>query len=256
MSALRDVMQIPNRLLGLMGLRVARTTPPPRDLYWTGAENPELRYSKVLPEACYAPWLSDGEFAKVYAIARNNTLVDIYRCFELWELAKQAAALPGDFLEVGVWRGGTACLLARAATGTNKTVYLADTFAGVVKASSADDWYRGGEHADTSVETVQELLKSVGVTNCEILTGIFPDDTGQRVRGGLSFVHIDVDVYQSAKDIFEWAAPRMQPGAVVVFDDYGFDKCPGVTRLGNEIKGRSDFLLLHNLNGHAVAVKR
>ena len=39
------------------------------------------------------------------------------------------------------------------------------------------------------------------------------------------FCDIDVDVFQSAKDILDWIWPRMVIGGVVVYDDYGFKGC-------------------------------
>jgi len=68
--------------------------------------------------------------------------------------------------------------------------------------------------------------------------------------------HCDVDVYQSAKDVFDWAWERLSPGGLAVFDDYGFPACPGVTKFVDEQRGRDDRLVLHNLNGHGIVVKR
>jgi O-methyltransferase len=48
----------------------------------------------------------------------------------------------------------------------------------------------------------------------------------------------------------------MAPGAVAVFDDYGFPACPGVTRFVDEQRGKADRLVLHNLNGHGIVIKR
>lgn len=67
-----------------------------------------------------------------YATIKDFTLVDRERCYELWDLAKQSININGVILKVGVWRGGTGCLLAMAAP--TKLVYLSDTFDGVVKA--------------------------------------------------------------------------------------------------------------------------
>jgi len=214
--------------------------------------SPEIPHGMVLPRATYSPWLADDEFMRCYEIVRNRTLVDQYRCYELWQLGRQLASLPGSFLEVGVWRGGTGCLLAHAAPG--KAVYLADTFTGVVKAGTQDTRYTGGEHADTSETIVRELAEELGATNIHILRGIFPEDTGDEVSGPIALLHCDVDVYSSAKDIVEWAMPRLLPGAVVVFDDYGFRGCEGITRLVNEIRERPGFRFVHNLNGHAILI--
>jgi O-methyltransferase len=90
-----------------------------------------------------------------------------------------------------------------------------------------------------------------------VLQGVFPEDTADQVTSAeLRLCHIDVDVYQSARDVFEWAWPRVVSGGVVVFDDYGFYSQEGVTDFVNEIAGNDDLVFVHNLNGHAVVIKR
>src|SRR5689334_4732426 len=74
----------------------------------------DLKYEGIYSQSAYAPWLADAEFRRALADVRANTLVDEYRCWELWNLVGQTGGLPdGDILEVGVWRGGTGCLMAR-----------------------------------------------------------------------------------------------------------------------------------------------
>ena len=48
---------------------------------------------------------------------------------------------------------------------------------------------------------------------------------------------------------------RLVLGGIVVYDDYGFQGCEGITRFVEEQRGLPDRLLLHNLNGHAIIVK-
>jgi O-methyltransferase len=211
---------------------------------------PGIIHSRIAPTATYSPWLSDDRFMDVYEDVKSHTLVDIYRCYELWTLAKQ---LPeGAILEVGVWRGGTGAILAAANEG--RRVYLADTFTGVVKAGSQDTRYKGGEHADTSKGAVLELLESLGL-QAIVLEGVFPDETGTRVLEPIAMLHCDVDAYESTRDIVLWTLPRLVRGGVMVFDDYGFSGCEGVTTLCNELRGDRSLLFLHNLNGHAIFVK-
>jgi len=215
-----------------------------------------IKHSIVSPAATYSPWLSDKDFQAIYQKIKNHTLVDIYRCYELWTLAKQTATIEGDILEVGVWRGGTGAILAEAVKNiSSKTVYLADTFSGVVKAGENDTNYKGGEHADTSLEIVKELLKMQGLINVALLQGIFPEDTANQVTGKISLLHSDVDVYQSSKDIVEWCLPRLSTGGLIVFDDYGFSGCEGVTTYCEELRKNPDFCYIHNLNGHAIFIK-
>jgi len=222
--------------------------------HWSHERAPEILHSRLMPAATYSPWLADAAFMAAYQRVKKFTLVDIYRCHELWELAKQSVRVEGAIVEVGVWRGGTGCLLALAAP--EKTVYLADTFAGVVNAGAHDTRYAGGEHADTSVDLVQSLLHSAGVKNARLLKGKFPAETAAMVEEPVALLHVDVDVYESAKAAAEWALPRLKPAAAIVFDDYGFFGCEGVTRLVNELRGQlREFSCVYNLNGHAVLVK-
>ena len=211
------------------------------------------------PISTYAPWQADDEFVAAYRAVRKNTLVDIWRCHELWSLVGELREVPGAIVEVGVWRGGSGALMATkaAAVGIEDTVYLCDTWEGVVKTGEVDTYYRDGRHDDTSHEIVVALVRRLGLDNVELLQGVFPDETGDRVaEEALRLVHIDVDVYQSAKDVFDWAWDRLSPGGIAVFDDYGFPACPGVTKFVNEQRGRDDRLVLHNLNGHGIVVKR
>lgn len=110
---------------------------------------PEIVHTYVLPYSSYSPWVNDPEFQAAYAMVKTHTLVDIYRLYELWSLVRQLDDIEGDFLEVGVWRGGSGCLLALAGKVQKRRTFLADTFSGVVKTGARDTAYVGGEHADT-----------------------------------------------------------------------------------------------------------
>jgi O-methyltransferase len=216
-------------------------------------------HEMAYPIATYAPWKADREFQSVYQAVRPNTFVDIWRCHELWTLLGELIDVPGAILEVGVWRGGTGALLAARAErlGLDDTVYLCDTWTGVTKTGEVDIYYRDGKHDDTSQEIVEELIARLGLSNVELLQGVFPEDTGDRIPDRtFRLCHCDVDVYESARGVLEWVWPRLAPGGVVVFDDYGFPACPGVTKLVDEQRLRDDRLVLHNLNGHGLIVKR
>jgi SAM-dependent methyltransferase len=218
-----------------------------------------LPQSVIIPDATYSPWQEASAFRKAYDAIEKHTLVDVYRCYELWRLIEQVASVGGHVLEVGVWRGGTGCLLGLAMkeADIDSKLYLADTFTGVVKAGRIDNDYKGGEHADTTIEIVKSLLDANQVDNYSILPGIFPEQTAAIIASGpIRFCHIDVDVYQSAKDTFDWVWPRLAVGGMVVLDDYGFARCSGVTRFADGLAHRDDLIFVHNLNGHAILVKK
>jgi O-methyltransferase len=214
-------------------------------------------YERVHPLATYAPWRADLDFQATLEGVRGYTLVDEYRLFELWSLARAGFDLEGDILEVGVWRGGSGALLACAAQSASPgtRVFLCDTFRGLVKVSSRDSTYRDGEYAAARAD-VNSLLESLGLEDVTVLEGVFPDETAASLGNlRLRLCHVDVDVYESARDVLHWVWPRLVPGGVVVFDDYGFHGCDGVTRLVEEVAGAPDRVFVHNLNGHGLLIK-
>jgi O-methyltransferase len=223
---------------------------------------PQTLYSHelIVPmSSTYAPWHDDEAFRAIYEAVKGSTFVDQYKCYELWEQLGQLGHVPGDVLEVGVWRGGTGILMARrlASLEPEARVLLADTFSGVAKAGAEDPWYRGGEHADTSSAMVQALADREALP-VELLVGMFPDDTAHLIPDRrFRLVHIDVDVYASARETLEWAWPRLNVGGVVVFDDYGSFECEGVATLGRQLfaAGPAGGRLVHNLNGHLLLFK-
>lgn len=222
-------------------------------------EEGRLPHSVIRPVPTYSPWRADAEFIASFKHVRPNTLVDLYRAYELWSLAQEVAKLQsGDFLEVGVWRGGTGALIAKRAQldQVDATVYLCDTFSGVVKAGDRDPHYDGGEHSNTTEGTVLDLLSKMRLKNVLILKGIFPDETAGKIEGRkFRYCHIDVDVYESGKAVLDWVWPRLVVGGIVVFDDYGCLSTGGITELVNNERRKQDRLMVHNLNGHAVFFK-
>ena len=213
----------------------------------------------IFPRNTYSPWYDDQEFMGIYSKhVELNTLVDIYRCYELWDISKHLKNIKGSILEVGVWKGGTGYLLAEN-INPNDSLFLCDTFRGVVKTSEKDNYYRGGEHDDVDFKTVQELFNGHQQKNIQILKGIFPDETAKLINSNELFklCHIDVDAYESAKDIFEWVWPKTIQHGYVIFDDYGFASCEGITKLVNDlVSSRKDLHFIYNVNGHAILIKK
>lgn len=223
-------------------------------------DNKNKDYEMVLPTATYSPWNKDQRFNILFNRIKNYTIVDKYRCYELWQLVEQSKKVPGALIEIGVWRGGTGAVIGKKAElcGINDTLYLCDTFKGIVKADpSKDTWFQGSEYRDASVKTVNKLVfQKVKLKNVKILEGIFPDETKHLVKEDkFRFCHIDVDVYQSAFDIITWIWNKMSKGGIIVYDDYGSYECGGIREFVDEERKKADRLVIHNLNGHAIIIK-
>lgn len=216
-------------------------------------------HGPIISGATYSPWNLDQDFVKAYEAIKSFTLIDKYRCWELWTLTEQAAKLEGSIIEVGTYRGGSGALIALKARqcGISEPVYLCDTFYGVVKTGPNDPVYTGGEHADTSRGQVEALVSdTLKLDNVEILEGIFPEETGAAVETErFRMCHIDVDVYEFAKDVAEWIMPRMAVGGIIVHDDYGNINTAGITKLVDEQRDLPNRVVMYNLNGHAIVIR-
>jgi O-methyltransferase len=245
-------------MVGIRPSTIFRMLQPLRNERFDNGVVGGLPHSFLISFASYSPWLTDQDFIKDDSEAGRHSLVDVYRRYALAQLVRQTAKVPGDILEVGVYRGGTGCLMALTASriGSKATVFLCDTYEGVVKAGVNDPGWKNGEFRNSSVEIVEELIKSTGVVNAKILCGTFPEQTGAELADRkFSLCHIDVDVYQSAKDVYEWVWPKLSVGGVVVFDDYGFRGTPGVTKVVDSSAALPDRVVIYNLNGQAFVVK-
>lgn len=189
-----------------------------------------------------------------YQEAKDHTLVDIYRCWSLWSLALQAGKRGiGAVIEIGVWRGGTGLIIAKATklSCPEAEVFLCDTFSGVTMASERDAWYQSVEHSYASVDIVRQLLRDNCIQNAKVMQGRVPDDFQEIFADKIfRFAHIDVDVYDGGKQIFQFLFPRMKPGGIIVFDDYGFVSPNGITDAVEDLAQEvEDAVCVTNLNG-------
>ena len=199
-------------------------------------------------------WEDDREFTNILKKVEYS-LVDRGRCYMLYQFAKQTRELPGDVAEVGVYKGGTAKLLAEVfACKTDKLVHLFDTFEGMPATDPEVDHHRAGDLSDTSLEAVQRQLRDN--LNARFYKGFFPATAGPIEGRRFCLAHVDADIYQSVKDSCAFFYPRMENAGVMVFDDYGFSSCPGARKAVNEFfaeKPESPFYLP---SGQCVVVRK
>jgi Macrocin-O-methyltransferase (TylF) len=126
----------------------------------------------------------------------------------------------GDFAELGVWKGNSAALLAYFASGSNRRLFLFDTFSGFDQRDMVGlDESKPLEFADTSLEYVQETVGQSGVTT--YLKGYFPDTITDEVRQTkFAIAHVDCDLYEPMKAALDFFYARMPRGAMLILHDY------------------------------------
>ncbi len=176
----------------------------------------------------------------------------VRRSENMCKLLLDTKEVPGSVVECGVFKGSTAYLLAHimenAGINKVKNLYLYDSFEGL-PASSREDYIVGvdgefslkfDEHrfANVNYENIVRIFE--GKKWVKIVKGwipqVFPKNDEK-----YSFVHIDVDLYQSTLDCLEYYVPRMSSGGIVVCDDYGSLTFPGAR------KAWDDYITKHGL---------
>jgi len=194
-------------------------------------ERPALLLHQILFRLSGRPnprhlWDEDKDFSRLVRTISGHTLVDKERCFIIYQLIQQAASLQGAVAEVGVFKGGTARLLAEGLKAQHKDLYLFDTFEGMPPTDPRWDTHQKGDFKDTSLEAVKSFLS--GFNKVHFFKGIFPESAKPIEELKFSLVHIDVDIFSSVVDSCGFFYPRMEKGGMIIFDDYGRLSCPGV----------------------------
>jgi O-methyltransferase len=139
--------------------------------------------------------------------------------------------VPGDAIECGVWRGGT-CVFMRAVFAAfgvhDRTVWVADSFAGLPKPTRAED-----SGCDLSADafpmlaidedTVRETFERYGLLDGQVrfLKGWFRDSLPAAPIERLALLRLDGDLYESTLDSLHSLYHKVAPGGFVIVDDYG-----------------------------------
>ena len=160
-----------------------------------------------------------------------------------------ACAPHGDFVECGVYKGWSAAVLINAA-GTDRKIYLCDSFAGFPDATGESECIkkivRQAKAELFNEETVREFLTGldINISGVQFVKGFFantlPELTKQSPK--IAVLHFDGDFYTSAVDVFKNLLPFVVKGGFVVIHDYpGF---AGVKRACDEFFGEGKVKVL------------
>ena len=196
-------------------------------------------------------------------MADGRTLLAHDRLWVLWQAAHNTAPLGLRSAEVGSYRGGSASFLAdalRRASGAEPAFDVVDTFEGHAPGTYTEGQDRAehrperGEFRDTSYEDVKRYLS--GFAGLEVHQGAFHTVEPRLVDHRYGLAHVDVDLYEPTVQCLRFFADRMPASGVIVVDDYGAPKCPGIREATDEfLAGGQPFFPLHPLTEQLVLVK-
>lgn len=195
---------------------------------------------------------SDVEFLTAYRALSGDYYRSLERKYAAYQLVKSTLWLVGDIAECGVYNGGTAYFLARAAGG--RALYLFDSFEGLSAPEAQDGsyWCRGA--LAISEETCRQNLASF--KDVHIRRGWIPKTFDEVAQRRFCFVHIDVDLYRPTIDSVAFFYPRLVPGGMLLCDDYGFTTCPGAKQAMDEFFRAKPEQIIHLPTGQGLIIKR
>jgi len=210
------------------------------------------------PDLC---WDYDEEFMRVWKAFPEATPVIHERRFNLYYLSKIVAGLDGDTAECGVYRGaGSFLILSAMNARPNYRHHIFDSFEGLSTPESIDQpavpdraaW----NQADLSVAEAVACKNLTGFSEqCLFYKGWIPTRFSEVIGNRFKLVHIDVDLYAPTKSSLEFFYSRMEPGGLIICDDYGSELCPGAKLAMDDFFSDKPESVVHLSSGTGFIVK-
>jgi predicted O-methyltransferase YrrM len=187
-------------------------------------------------------------FPEIWAAVEPYTMTSRQRGFALWSAVNHVVDcnLPGAFVECGVWRGGSAMLMALTLLqrgAAPRELFLFDTFSGMTEPGDQDVDLHGrpatalldGSHgeelselvkAEAPLDHVREAMASTGYDMR--LVHLVPGDVRETLPVTqtlhLALLRLDTDFYDSTLCELEVLYPRLVKGGILIIDDFGLGK--------------------------------
>jgi hypothetical protein len=174
--------------------------------------------------------IASDTFARAYRTVRPFTMSGEARLRGLYGALKDVTqrGIPGDVVECGTARGGSAALLGLAIkeSGIPRTLWVFDTFEGIPPPTAADPDhdmavpYTGSFRGELA--QVSALFDRLGIrANARFVKGRFEETVPATDVGTIAVLHLDGDWYSSVKVCLDYLYDRVSPGGVIQIDDYG-----------------------------------
>ncbi|CAF3432229.1 unnamed protein product [Rotaria socialis] len=158
----------------------------------------------------------------------------------------------GDFIECGVWRGGSSVFaraILKALNNNDRHVWLADSFQGLPKARTPNDhdhWSKM-EYLKVSLEEVQTNFRSFNLLDDRVhfCKGYFVDSLPRCNVSRIAVFRMDGDMYESTMDQLFNLYSKLQIGGVIIIDDYTISDC---------FRAIVDFRKWHNITEEILSI--
>lgn len=128
---------------------------------------------------------------------------------------------PGDVVECGTWKGGSAANLSLACRITGRRLMIFDSFEGLPEPTPGDreaPHYRKGDYRGT-IDEVRRHVKRYGVLECcEFIQGWF-EETLPALRTPIVLAWLDVDLERSLDTCVRYLWPHLSERGFIFIDE-------------------------------------
>lgn len=189
-------------------------------------------------------WYPDGihrEVIEIFEHVEAYTMTNILRIDGLVRAVDYVsnANVPGDFVECGVWKGGStmAAAIRFSQLSDYRRLWLFDTFEGMPEPGALDvnrfgtagtqiykqHRQKGESWLEVDVDEVHENIRSTGypIDSVRLIKGLVEDTIPSQAPDRISILRLDTDLYSSTTHELKHLVPRMSPGGILIIDDYG-----------------------------------
>lgn len=200
-----------------------------------------LQMSKIKKDE---EFIQDVVFLKIFQQCKPYTMTSIERMYALYNAVKYVIQnnIEGDFVECGVWRGGSSMMIALTLKSMNisdRQLFLYDTYEGMSEPTENDIDFRGGNADSLLKQNVQDKENSVWcladlqdvqnnmklteypLNNIKFVQGKVEDTIPQTISESIALLRLDTDWYESTAHELKYLYPKLQNRGVLIIDDYG-----------------------------------
>ncbi len=185
-------------------------------------------------------------YRDTYLAVKSLTMTSPERIFGLCQAVDHLLKVnvPGDFVECGVWRGGSSVAMIRSLLHQqvcDRDLWLYDTFEGMSSPTDHDvDCFgnpaenllerdRQDREAPTSVwceaslDDVRHNVSGCGYPSAKVhyVVGKVEDTIPQQIPERIALLRLDTDWFESTWHELVHLYPRLVPGGILIIDDYG-----------------------------------
>jgi hypothetical protein len=193
-----------------------------------------------------------------------------YRLLARSELYNRISHLSGAIVEAGVGAGSGLAIFALLEDSREfkRKIWAFDSFSGFPPGTNQDslEFQKSGkpEYKEFSEDFVMAILRSIQLSeeileNITFCKGYMPSSFSKFDLSPVALLNVDVDLYQSTKDVLDFFWPLMQSTGIVILDEYDSnsdsEKWPGAKKAVDEFCVMNQVVIQRSVGHRAFLMK-